>query len=142
MNKNFKNFPRKSDIDTHGVDLLGYKGQVVDNCGSYHMALYQNFKIDEANSKKIADWADERRVFNAIKEANDYKLREFNDRLAFYEKIAAYNSMHPDNPIPMPKKPYPPKLTPLPELKKPPRMASIHRLRWYGKDKAPIENPA
>lgn len=142
MNKHFRDYPRMKDIDAYGVDMLGYKGQVVENQQSYTMARYANHKVGKANAAKVVDWANTRREYNAIKEANDYKVREFNDRLAFYDKVAAYNHTHPDNPIPMPKKPYPPKLDPLPELKKAPRLASIHTLRWYEKGKAPIENPA
>lgn len=142
MNKNFKSYPRKSEIDTHGVDLVNYKGEVVDNYSTYTASRYTAYCVSKDNTARKHEHAAIRREYDRIKAENDFAIHAYNDACAMYDKIAAHNAAHPDDPIPQNRKPIKPKLKELPELHKPPRMNGLPMLRWYEVGKAPIANPA
>lgn len=142
MNTNFKNYPRKAEIDAHGVDLINYKGEVVDNYGTYTGARYYSYKVSQGNHEKAIAHAENRRAHDAAEEANGFALRAYHDALAMYERIKAHNAAHPDKPIPQIHKPTEPKLLEVPELHKQARKDGLPMLRWYEVGKAPIEVPA
>ena len=142
MNTNYKNYPRKADIDAHGIDLVDYKGKVKENIGSYTMARYATYKVGKENAAKVQAHAQTRRDYDRIKTENDFKMRQYQDRMDLRDRIAAHNEAHPENPMPMPSMPKYPKLKELPELKKQGRLAAIPMLRWFMPGKAPVADTA
>lgn len=138
MNKNFRNYPRKADIDAHGVDLLNAKGVVTDNYGTYTAARYVTYSIDKGNTEKLNNHSALRRERDAIIARNALAELTYRDVMQMYDNIAAHNATHPDNPIPQIHKPKPPVLEEVPDLKKTVRMDSIPMLYWYDVGKAPI----
>ena len=138
MNKNFRNYPRKADIDAHGVDLLTVKNVVIDNYGTYTAARYVTYSIDKGNTEKLNNHSVSRRERDAIIARNDLAERTYRDVMQMYDNIAAHNEAHPDNPIPQIHMPKPPVLEKVPDLKKTVRMDSIPMRRWYVVGKAPI----